>query len=59
VIVELTDEVKEKMTDPADWAALGAVIAEKGNNRIPAVVNMPPLLSPTPASACRVASPRG
>ena len=47
VIVELTDEVKEKMTDPADWAALGAVIAEKGGNRIPAVVNMPPLLSPT------------
>jgi predicted aconitase len=47
VIVELTDEVKDKMTDPADWAALGAVIAEKGGNRIPAVVNMPPLLSPT------------
>jgi predicted aconitase len=47
VIVELTDEVKEKMTDPADWAALGAVIAEKGGNRIPAVVNMPELLSPT------------
>jgi predicted aconitase len=47
VIVELTDELKEKISDPADWAALGAVIAEKGANRLPAVLNMPEIISVT------------
>ncbi len=41
VIFELDDEVKQGLSDPADWAALGAAIAIKSNNRIPAVVNLP------------------
>ncbi|MEO0249159.1 MAG: aconitase X [candidate division WOR-3 bacterium] len=49
VIVKLTDEVRDSMSDPADWAALGAVIAEKGGNRIPAVLNLPRMISNTAA----------
>ncbi len=41
VIFELDDKVKENMVDQADWTALGASIAIKSNNRIPAVVNLP------------------
>jgi len=41
VIFELADEVKENLFDPADWAALGAAMAIKSNNRVPAVLNLP------------------
>jgi predicted aconitase len=40
-IVELDDEVRDNLKGNADWAALGACIAEKANNRIPAVLNLP------------------
>ncbi|MBF0529108.1 MAG: DUF521 domain-containing protein [Deltaproteobacteria bacterium] len=46
-IVELDDEVRDPMKDAADWAALGAVIADKAQNRIMAVLNLPKVLSPT------------
>lgn len=41
VIFELADEVKENMVDPADWAALGAAMAIKSDNRVPAVLDLP------------------
>jgi len=41
VIFELADEVRENLFDPADWAALGAAMAIKSNNRVPAVLNLP------------------
>jgi predicted aconitase len=40
-IVELDDEVRDNMHGAADWAALGACIADKAENRIPAVLNLP------------------
>ena len=46
-IVELDDEVRDNLEGDADWAALGACIAEKASNRIPAVLNLPKNLSPT------------
>jgi len=45
VIFELADEVRDGLYDPADWAALGAAMAIKSNNRIPAVLNLPKPLS--------------
>lgn len=47
VIIEIDEELKQHMTETADWAALGAAIAEKADNRIPAIVNLPDVLSPT------------
>ena len=35
------------MEGAADWAALGACIAEKAENRIPAVLNLPKKMGPT------------
>ncbi len=46
-IVELDDEVRDNVKGAADWAALGACIAEKASNRIPAVLNLPKKMSPT------------
>ena len=46
-IVELDDETRDNMQGAADWAALGAAIAEKAENRIPAVLNLPKKLGPT------------
>lgn len=46
-IIELDDELRDTLHETADWAALGAAIAEKAQNRIMAVVNLPPVLSPT------------
>jgi cis-L-3-hydroxyproline dehydratase len=40
-IVELDDEVRDNLQGDAEWAALGACIAEKAMNRIPAVLNLP------------------
>ena len=40
-IVELDDETRDNVKGSADWAALGACIAEKATNRIPAVLNLP------------------
>jgi predicted aconitase len=40
-IVELDDEVRDNMKGMADWGALGAVIANKAENRIMAVLNLP------------------
>jgi predicted aconitase len=37
--------------DPGDWAALGGAIAKRANNRIPAVLNMPPRLRPSAGKA--------
>ena len=55
-IVELDDETRDNMVGAGDWAALGAAIAEKAENRIPAVLNLPKKLGPTAAkqivSAC-------
>lgn len=45
VIFELADEVRDNLFDPADWAALGAAMAIKSNNRVPAVLNLPKPLS--------------
>ncbi|OQY43303.1 MAG: hypothetical protein B6240_12715 [Desulfobacteraceae bacterium 4572_87] len=45
VIFELADEVRSALFDPADWAALGAAMAVKSDNRIPAVLNLPQPLS--------------
>ena len=41
VIFELSDEVKENMLYSADWAAMGAAIAIKSDNRVPAILNLP------------------
>ncbi len=49
LIIELTDEVRDNLADAADWAALGAAIAEKGRNQISAVLNLPRVMSPTAA----------
>jgi len=49
VILELDDEVRDAMSDPADWAALGAAMAVKSGNRVPAVLNMPRTISTTAA----------
>lgn len=59
VIYELDDDIKNNLVDdPADWAALGGAIAKRANNRIPAVLNMPPRLMPSAAKAlCACASP--
>ena len=46
-IVELDDETRDNMQGAADWAALGACIAEKAENRIPAVLNLPKKMGPT------------
>jgi len=40
-IVELDDEVRDNVKGMADWGALGAVIANKAENRIMAVLNLP------------------
>jgi predicted aconitase len=42
-IVELDDETRDNIKGFADWAALGAAIADKASNRIPAVLNLPPM----------------
>ena len=46
-IVELDDETRDNMEGAADWAALGACIAEKAENRILAVLNLPKKMGPT------------
>jgi cis-L-3-hydroxyproline dehydratase len=46
-IVELDDEVRDNLKGAAEWAALGACIAEKSDNRIAAVLNLPDVMSPT------------
>ncbi|MDE2363457.1 MAG: DUF521 domain-containing protein [Hyphomicrobiales bacterium] len=46
-IVELDDEVRDALKGAADWAALGACIADKSMNRIPAVLNLPKNMGPT------------
>ncbi|MHC1745426.1 MAG: aconitase X [Syntrophobacteraceae bacterium] len=52
VIYELADEIKNNIVDdPADWAALGGAIAKRANNRLPAVLNMPPRLRSSAAKA--------
>ncbi|MGE5769976.1 MAG: aconitase X [Betaproteobacteria bacterium] len=45
-IVSLDDEVRDNLQGAADWAALGACIAEKSNNRIAAVLNLPKKMGP-------------
>ncbi|MBC8178136.1 MAG: aconitase X catalytic domain-containing protein [Desulfobacteraceae bacterium] len=45
VIFEIDDEVKENMVYSADWAAMGAAIAIKSDNRIPAILNLPKPIS--------------
>jgi hypothetical protein len=52
VIYELDDDIKNNIVDdPADWAALGGAIAKRANNRLPAVLNMPPRLRSSAAKA--------
>jgi predicted aconitase len=46
-IVELDDEVRDNMQGAGDWAALGACLAEKAENRIMAVLNLPKKMGPT------------
>lgn len=46
-IVEIDDEVRDNLAGAADWAALGACIAEKADNRIMAVLNLPKSMGPT------------
>ncbi len=46
-IIELDDEVRDNLKGAADWAALGACFAEKSNNRIMAVLNLPEKMGPT------------
>jgi predicted aconitase len=46
-IVELDDETRDNMKGAGDWAALGACLAEKADNRIMAVLNLPKVLGPT------------
>jgi predicted aconitase len=48
-IVELDDETRDNIVGAADWAALGACIAEKAQNRIMAVLNLPNKMGPTAA----------
>lgn len=59
VIYELDDDIKNNLVDdPSDWAALGGAIAKRANNRLPAVLNMPPRLTTAAAKAlCACASP--
>ncbi|NLI80338.1 MAG: DUF521 domain-containing protein [Deltaproteobacteria bacterium] len=45
-IVELDDEVRNNIKGMADWGALGACIAEKAENRIMAVLNLPKKMGP-------------
>ncbi|HIK17980.1 MAG TPA: aconitase X catalytic domain-containing protein [Leptolyngbyaceae cyanobacterium M33_DOE_097] len=52
VIYELDDDIKNNLLDdPADWAALGGAIAKRANNRIPAILNMPPRMRSSAAKA--------
>jgi hypothetical protein len=51
VVLELDSDVRDGMSDPADWAALGAAMAIKSGNRVPAVLNMPRTISTTAAKA--------
>jgi hypothetical protein len=52
VIYELDDDIKNNIVDdPADWAALGGAIAKRANNRIPAVLNLPPRMMPSALKA--------
>lgn len=51
VILVLDDPVRDSMSDPADWAALGGAMAIKSGNRVPAVLNMPRTISTTAAKA--------
>jgi predicted aconitase len=48
-IVELDDETRDNIIGAADWAALGACVAEKAQNRIMAVLNLPKKMGPTAA----------
>ncbi len=58
VLFELSNEVKNNLIDPADWAALGASIAIKADNRIPAVLNLPmPLTNDAAKIVTACASP--
>jgi predicted aconitase len=41
VIFELEDDVKHNLIYSADWAALGAAIAMKSGDQVPAIVNLP------------------
>ena len=45
IVFQLDDRVRDTLFDPADWAALGAAMAIKSDNRIPAVLNLPQPLS--------------
>lgn len=45
VIFELEDEVRDNLVYSADWAALGAAIAIKCDNQVPAIVNLPKPMS--------------
>jgi len=45
VIFEISDEVKENMVYSADWAAMGAAMAIKADNRVPAILNLPKPIS--------------
>jgi len=59
VIIELSEEVKRNMVDSADWAALGAEIALKATNRIPAVLNLPMPISNEAAKIITAAASPG
>ncbi|MBU1275761.1 MAG: aconitase X catalytic domain-containing protein [Proteobacteria bacterium] len=45
IIFELEDDVKENLIYSADWAALGAAIAMKCKDQVPAIVNIPKPMS--------------
>lgn len=45
VIFELDDEIRRNLIYPADWAALGAAIAMKSGDKVPAVLNLPKPMS--------------
>ncbi|RJX28377.1 MAG: DUF521 domain-containing protein [Desulfarculus sp.] len=45
MVFELTDEVRDNLVYSADWAALGAAVAMKANNRVPAILNLPKPMS--------------
>lgn len=45
VMFTVSDEVLQSLGDLADWTALGATIALKANNRVPAVLNLPTPIS--------------
>ena len=54
----MDDEVRDNLKGAADWAALGACIAEKSSNRIPAVLNLPQKMGPMATmQLCSCASP--